>query len=122
MPYYVMEIILVAVGTLHFIIQPYKYRWLNIVDTLLLTDLNLFVFLTSVDSPNSTHKETVPISYILVVSPLTYITIAGVWNISVIIIKWCKSKMSTGKNTNEEKMVEAEEEEVDSGHLFCNYT
>ena len=33
--------------------------------------------------------------------------------------------MSTGKNTNEEKMVnllEAEEEEVDSGHLFCNYT
>ena len=34
MPYYV--IILVAVGTLHFMIQPYKYRWLNIVDTLLL--------------------------------------------------------------------------------------
>ena len=32
MPYYVMEIILVADGTLHFMIQPYKYRWLNIVD------------------------------------------------------------------------------------------
>ena len=119
MPYYVMEIILVAVGTLHFMIQPYKYRWLNIVDTLLLGDLNLLVFLTTVDSPNSIHKETVPISYILVVLPLTYITVGGVWIISVIIIKWCKSKMSTGKNTNEEEMVnlldEEEEEVVDSG-------
>ena len=120
MPYYVMEIILIAVGTLHFMIHPYKYRWLNIIDTLLLVDINLFVFLTSVDSPNSIHKETVPISYILVVLPLTYITIGGVWVNSVIIIKWCKSKMSTGKNTNEEEMVnlledEKEEEVVDSG-------
>ena len=97
MPYYVMEIILVAVGTLHFMIQPYKYRWLNIVDTLSLVDLNMLAFLTSVDSPNSIHKETVPISYILVVLPLTYITIGGVWIISVINIKWCKSKMCTDK-------------------------
>ena len=120
MPYYVMEIILVAVGTLHFMIQPYKYRWLNIVDTLLLVDLNLLSSLTSVDSPNSIHKETVPISYILVVLPLTYITFGGVWIISVIIIKWCKSKMFTLKNTNAEEMVnlledEDEEEVVDSG-------
>ena len=120
MPYYVMEIILVAVGTLHFMIHPYKYRWLNIVDTLLLADLNLFVSLTSDDSPNSIHKETVPISYILVVLPLTYITIGGVWIIIVIIIKWYKCKMCTGKNTNKEEMVnllEDEEEEavVDSG-------
>ena len=115
MPYYGMEIILAAISTLHFMIQPYKYRWLNIVDTLLLVDLNLFVFLTSVDSPNSIHKETVPISYILVVLPLTYITIGGVWIISVIIIKLCKYK---GKNTNAEEMVnllEDEEEVVDSG-------
>ena len=117
MPYYVMGIILIAVGTLHFMIQPYKYRWLNIVDTVLLVDLNLFVFLTSVDSPNSIHKETVLISYILVVLPLTYITIGGVWIISVIIIKWCRCK---GKNTNAEEMVnifedEEEEEVVDSG-------
>ena len=117
MPYYVMEIILVAVGTLHFMIQPYKYRWLNIVDTLLLVDLNLFTFLTSVDSPNSIHKETVAISYILVVLPLTYITVGGVWIISVIIIQLCKCKC---KNTNAEEMVnlleyEEEEEVVDSG-------
>ena len=118
MPYYVMVIILVAVATLHFMIQPYKYRWLNIVDTLLLVDLNLFAFLTSVDSPNSIHKETVPISYILVVLPLTYITFGGMWIISVIIIKWCKCKVFTGKNTNKEEMVnllEDEEEVVDSG-------
>ena len=102
MPHYVMEIILVAIGTLHFMIQPYKYRWLNIVDTLLLVDLYLFASLTSVDSPNSIYKETVPISYILVVLPLMYITIGGVWIISVIIIKWCKSKTSTGKKSNEE--------------------
>ena len=119
MPYYVMEIILVAVGTLHFMIQPYKYRWLNVVDTLLLADLNLFVSLTSADSPNRIHKETVPISYILVVLPLTYITIGGVWIISVIIIKWCKCKVFTGKNTNKEEMVniledEEEDEVVDS--------
>ena len=120
MPYYVMEITLVAISTLHFMVQPYKYRWLNIVDTLLLADLNLFVSLTSVNSPNSIHKETVPISYILVVLPLTYITIGGVWIISVIIIKWCKSKVFTGKKTNKEEMVnlledEEEEEVVDSG-------
>ena len=120
MPYYVMEIILVAVSTLHFMIQPYKYRWLNIVDTLLLVDLNLFAFLTSVDSPNSIHKGTVPISYILVVLPLTYITIGGVWIISVIIIKWCKYKVFTGKNANKEEIVnlledEEEEKVVDSG-------
>ena len=95
MPHYVMEIILVAIGTLHFMIQPYKYRWLNIVDTLLLVDLYLFAFLTSVDSPNSIYKETVPISYILVVLPLMYITIGGVWIISVIIIKWNTCKPSS---------------------------
>ena len=118
MPYYVMEIILVSISILHFMIQPYKYRWLNIVDTLLLVDLIMFAFFTSVDSPN--RKETVPISYILVVLPLTYITIGVVWIISVIIRKWCKCKVSTRKNTNEEEMVnlledEEEEEVVDSG-------
>ena len=122
MPYYVMEIILIAVSTLHFMIHPYKYRWLNIVDTLLLVDLNMLAFLTSVDSPNSVHEETVPISYILVLLPLTYITTGGVWIISMIIIKWCKRIVCTGKNTNEEKMVnlledEEEEEVVDSGDI-----
>ena len=116
MPYYVMEIILIAVGTLHFMIHPYKYQWLNIVDTLLLVDLIMLAFFTSVDSPTSIHKETVLISYILVVLPLTYITIGGVWIISVIIIKWCKCKVFTG---NEEEMVnlleDEEEEVVDSG-------
>ena len=119
MPYYVTEMILTAVSTLHFMIQPYKYQWLNIVDTLLLVDLIMLIFLTSVDSPNSIHKETVPISYILVVLPLTYITVGGVWIISVIIIKWCKCKVFTGK-TNKEEIVnlledEEEEEVVDSG-------
>ena len=112
MPYYGMQIILVALGTLHFMIQPYKYRWLNIFDTVLLVNLNLFVFLTTVNSPNSIHKVTVPISYILVVLPLTYLTIGGVWNV---VIKWCKYK---GKNTNAVEMVnllEEEEEVVDSG-------
>ena len=120
MPYYVMEI-LIAISTLHYMIQPYKYRWLNIVDTLLLVDLNLFVYLTSVDSPNSIHKVTVLINYILVVLPLTYITISGVWIISVIIIKWCKCKVFTGKNTNKEELVnlledEEKEEVMDSGN------
>ena len=114
MPYYVIQIILVAVGTLHFMIHPYKYRWLNIADTLLLVDLNMLAFLTSVDSSNSIHNETVIISYILVVLPLTYITIGGVWIISVIIIKWCKRKMCTDKITNEEETVNLLEL-VDSG-------
>ena len=117
LPYYVMEIILIAVGTLHFMIQPHKYRWLNIVDTLLLVDLIMLASLTSIDSPISIHKETVLISYILVVLPLTYITLGGVWIISVIIRKWCKCIVFTGK---EEEMVnllvdEKEQEVVDSG-------
>ena len=120
MPYYVMEIILAAVFTSYFMIQPYKYRWLNIADTLLLIDLNMLAFLTSVNSSNSIHKETVLISYILVVLPLTYIIIGGVWIISVIIIKWCKSKMCTGKNTSNEGELEdllpgEGDEIVDSG-------
>ena len=112
MPYYVMEIIFIAISTLHFMIHPYKYQWLNIVDTLLLVDLIMLVFLTSVDD---IHKKTVPISYILVVLPLTYITIGGVWIISVIIIKWCKCKVFTGKKTNKEEMVNLleDEEEVE---------
>ena len=119
MPYYVMEIIFIAVSTLHFMIHPYKYQWLNIVDTLLLVDLIMLVVLTSVDLPNDIHKKTVPISYILVVLPLTYITFGGLWIISVIIIKWCKCKVFTGKKTNKEEMVnlledEEEEEVVDS--------
>ena len=131
MPYYVIEIILAVVGTLHFMIQPYKYQWLNIVDTLLLVHLIILAFFTSVDSPNSIHKETVPITYILVVIPLTYITIGGVWIISIIIIKWYKCKVCTGKNTNEEEIVnvledEEEEEVVDSGdrdiHIGVNST
>ena len=71
----------------------------------------MFAFLTSVDSPNSTHKETVPISYVLVVLPLTYITIGGVWIISVIIIEWYKSKISTDMNTNEMVYLSEDEEE-----------
>ena len=119
MPYYVTEIILISVSTLHFMIHPYKYRWLNIVDTLLLVDLIMLVFLTSINSPNGIHKETAPIIYILVVLPLTYITAGGVWIISVIIIKWCKCKVFTAKKTTKElvHLLEDEEEEevVDSG-------
>ena len=120
MPYYMTEIILIAVSTLHFMIHPYKYQWLNIVDTLLLVDLIMLVFLTSINSPNSIHKETVPISYILVVLPLTYITVGGVWIISVIIIKWCKCKVFTGEETTKEELVhlledDEEEQVVDSG-------
>ena len=127
MPYYVMEIILIAVSTLHFMIHPYKYRWLNIVDTLLLVDLIILAFFTSVDSPISIYKETVPISYILVVLPLIYITIGGVWIISMIIIKWCKCKIFTSKNTNEEMVKLLDDEEVaDSGdidiHIGVNST
>ena len=49
--------------------------------------------------------------------PLTYITIGGVWIISVIMVKWCKCKVFTGKNTNKEEMgnLLEEEEVVDSG-------
>ena len=50
--------------------------------------------------------------------PLTYITIGGVWIISVIIIKWCKCKVFTGKKEEMVNLLEDEEEEVvvDSGY------
>jgi len=101
-------------------IQPYKYRWLNIVDTLLLVDLNLFAFLTSVDSSDVSYKEAVPINYMLVILPLTYIMIGGVWIMCRIVIKQCKSEVFTCRHTNKEEMVnlldeEEEKEVVDSG-------
>ena len=49
-----------------------------------IADVIILTFFTSVDLPNSIHKETVLISYILLVLPLTYITFSGVWIISVI--------------------------------------
>ena len=52
-------------------------------------------------------------TYILVVLPLTYIIIGGLWIISVIIIKWCKSKMSCFKNTNEDMVNLLDEPVVD---------
>ena len=117
MPYYVIQIILVAISILHFMIQPYKYQWLNIVDTLLLVDLNLLASLTSVDSSNIIHKETVLISYILVVLPLTYFTLGGVWILSVIIRKWWKCIVFTGKEEEMANLLEDEKEKeiVDSG-------
>ena len=117
MPYYVIQIILVAISTLHFMIQPYKYQWLDIVDTLLLVDLNLLASLTSVDSSNIIHKETVLISYILVVLPLTYFTLGGVWILSVIIRKWWKCIVFTGKEEEMANLLEDEKEKevVDSG-------
>ena len=52
----------------------------NIVDTLLLVDLNLLAFLTLyfIHQIVYIHKETLPISYILVVLSVIYITIGTV--------------------------------------------
>ena len=67
---YVTHAIILAVTLAQCILQPYRKKWLNIVDTALLIDLTFITFLQ--DYRNTT------LTWILVMIPLTYITLGTV--------------------------------------------
>ena len=69
--------ILVSVCLLHFLLQPHKSKWINVSDTVLLTNLIFLTFLSfqAVD----THHTSSILVYVFVLLPLSYILIGSVW-------------------------------------------
>ena len=67
---YVTHAIILAVTLAQCILQPYRKKWLNIVDTVLLIDLTFITFLQD-------YRNTI-LTWILVMIPLTYITLGTV--------------------------------------------
>ena len=68
--------ILISVCLLHFLLQPHKSKWINISDTVLLTNLIFLTFLSlqAVD----THLASILV-YVFVLISLSYILIGSVW-------------------------------------------
>ena len=79
-PTYVFEAILISVCLMHFIVQPHKNRWLNVLDTLLLSNL---IFLASFTSENDKAFQlqvlVEPFVNVYAFIPLLIITIGGFW-------------------------------------------
>ena len=68
--------ILISVCLLHFLLQPHKSKWINVSDTVLLTNLIFLTFLSfqAVD----THLASILV-YVFVLISLSYILIGCVW-------------------------------------------
>ncbi len=67
---YVTHAVILAVTLAQCILQPYRKKWLNIVDTVLLIDLTFITLLQD-------YRNTI-LTWILVMIPLTYITLGTV--------------------------------------------
>jgi len=71
----------------NFIVRPYKNKWMNRMDTLLLTDLVLLTFLTHVHVSSLSASDDITFAvvlvYILALAPLLLITIGGIVMIAV---------------------------------------
>ena len=65
------ELILVLILSLHFVFQPYKRKFLNIADMLLLLDLLILTSLLKYDNEGMILKDV--LIYVLTILPLSYI-------------------------------------------------
>ena len=94
---YITHAIILAVTLAQCILQPYRKKWLNTVVTFLLIDLTFITFLQE-------YHNTI-LTWILVIIPLTYITLGTVFllllgtNVTIkkipcvnALINWVKSK------------------------------
>ena len=71
-PYLAIKLIVFFIGALHFIIQPYQSKWLNVIDSILLLDVCLLTSLLSEDTLQT--EEGIVSIFVLVIVPLIYIT------------------------------------------------
>ena len=98
MPFAIFTLCLILISSVHFIIHPYKSRWMNAVDSILLVDLILLAFLFLDISRENLHdftdnvsiKDIRPVIYLLVLLPLLYVAIGSFWLASLTLIIWCK--------------------------------
>ena len=72
--YYILfkTTILISVCLLHFLLQPHKSKWINISDTMLLTNLIFLSFLSFQNA--NTHLVSI-LAFVFVLVPLLYILI-----------------------------------------------
>ena len=98
MPFAIFTLCLILICSVHFIMHPYKSRWMNAVDSILLVDLILLALLF-LDishenlrdfSDNASIKDIQPVIYLLVLLPLLYIAVGGLWLLSRSVAIWFK--------------------------------
>ena len=85
--YILLLSIVVIIATAQYLVQPYRTKWLNIVDTLLLTDLTFLTGLLLVQNKEYAINfgvEKKALVYFLVLIPLSYI---GIGVVSIILIR-----------------------------------
>ena len=85
--YILLLTILVIIATAQYLVQPYRTKWLNIVDTLLLTDVTFLTGLLLVENKGYAINfgiEKMLLVYFLVLLPLLYI---GIGVVSIILIR-----------------------------------
>ena len=85
--YILLLTILVIIATAQYLVQPYRTKWLNTVDTLFLTDLTFLTGLLLVENKGyaiNFPKEKTVLVYFLVLLPLLYI---GIGVVSIILIR-----------------------------------
>ena len=92
-----LQIVNVAILLIHAYFQPYRERWLNVLDTILLADLTLLSLLKAftaqtVFSSNDYHPFRVALRYILVLIPCLYFILACAVVFVVKITAWYRSK------------------------------
>ena len=100
-PLFLLILCLVLVCSLHFMLHPYKKKWMNALDSVLLIDLIIiFLLFNNVyDSHTSTgnalsDKSIKIMIYLLVLIPLSGIGVGGgVWFISKTSSEWFKRMM-----------------------------
>ena len=92
------QVLNILILLIHAYIQPYRERWLNILDTIFLLDL---VFLSIINGStaaevfaNSFHLQ-LAIRYILIMIPCLYFTLACTVVAGIKIKTWCDSKSRT---------------------------
>ena len=82
--YLILQTIIIMLAAVHFLIQPYCSRWLNVIDGVLLVSLNLTTSLSAQDMNNvdlngeDNAKKKEVLVYISVIIPLSLIAIGTV--------------------------------------------
>ena len=92
------EIFLIVILTVHAIVQPYKQRWHNIIDTLLFANLAIINAISLynyqlINERNSLLVVTTSIQIIFICLPLVYIVSTTLW----LLFKWVKKKLKERK-------------------------
>ena len=94
MPLYVFITIFGGIMVLHFITQSYKNNFLNICDMLLLVDLMILSSLSFLCKNDSCPNPITIMNYPLLLLPLLYMLLGGIWLVFGDVLKKFKTKIT----------------------------